>query len=251
MDPHSRQLDPGEPGGHSPDKQSRRLGQAVSVVAIDNLYGPDGRLEAVLNTGHDDARYAALLCHPYPPAGGTMHNKVVYNAMKVFSGLGLPVLRFNFRGVGLSEGTFDHGHGEVDDARAALSWLEHHYKRPILLGGFSFGANVALRAGCGDLRVEGLVGLGLPIRAEGRDYTYDFLPQCAMPKLFISGDQDPFAPRRAVEEVLSHATPPTQAIWIEGAEHFFQGVPESPEPKLHRMRAELDRWLRQTFGLGD
>src|SRR5271170_3989845 len=95
-----------------------------SVRTIDDLYGPAGRLETVLNSGRADAAYAALVCHPHPKGGGTMHNKVVYHAMKAFSAFGLPVLRFNFRGVGLSEGEHDDGHGEQNDVRAAVEWLE-------------------------------------------------------------------------------------------------------------------------------
>ena len=219
------------------------------IVAVDTLHGPAGRLEALLNTGRPDAPYTTLVCHPYPPAGGTMHNKVVYNAMKAFSGLGLPVLRFNFRGVGLSEGTFDHGHGEQNDIRAALSWLEHNFKLPILFAGFSFGSHVGLRACCGDVRVKGLIGLGLPVQADGRDYTYGFLPRCVVPKLFVSGDHDQFGPRKIMETVLAHAPEPKRMVWIEGAEHFFQGIPGSPAPKLDRMRAEMDSWLRSEFNL--
>jgi alpha/beta superfamily hydrolase len=220
------------------------------IRSIENLFGPDGRLEAILNTGRDDAPYTALVCHPYPPAGGTLHNKVVYNAMKVFSSFGLPVLRFNFRGVGLSEGAFDNGHGEQNDVRAALSWLEHNFNnRPILFAGFSFGSHVGLRACCGDVRVKGLVGLGLPVRAAERDYTYGFLPKCIEPKLFISGDHDEFGPREVMESVLLHAPEPKHTVWVEGADHFFQGVPGSPGPKLAVMQRELHAWLQREFHL--
>ncbi len=112
-------------------------------------------------------RYAAVVCHPHPLFGGTMHNKVVYHAMKTFQGYGLPVLRFNFRGAGLSEGAHDNGHGEVDDVRAALDWLEREYHRPMLFAGFSFGSSVGLRACCGDQRVSGIAALGLPVSAGG------------------------------------------------------------------------------------
>ena len=107
-----------------------------------------------------------------------MHNKVVYHAMKTFQGFGLPVLRFNFRGAGLSEGTHDNGHGEVDDVRAALDWLQREYQLPILFAGFSFGSSVGLRACCGDQRVKGIAALGLPVRAGGREYHYSFLADC-------------------------------------------------------------------------
>jgi alpha/beta superfamily hydrolase len=219
------------------------------VQAIEDLSGPAGKLEAILNGGRNDALYAALVCHPHPLGGGTMHNKVVYHAMKVFSGLGLPVLRFNFRGVGLSEGEFDHGRGELDDAKAALEWLSERLHLPVLLAGFSFGSFVGMQAGCGDPRVRGLVGLGVPYRAEGRSYTYEFLEQCLQPKLFISGTEDQFGPRNAVEPMLERAADPKRIVWIEGAEHFFQGTPSSPGAKLDRMQASMRQWLDEEFGL--
>src|SRR5580698_7875497 len=187
------------------------------IRSLDDLYGPAGRLEALLNSGRDDAPYSALICHPHPAGGGTMHNKVVYHAMKAFSALGIPVLRFNFRGVGLSEGEHDHGDGEQNDVRAALSWLEYNFdKRPILFAGFSFGSYVGLRACCGDVRVKGLIGLGLPVRAAGRDYEYGFLPKCIEPKLFISGDHDEFGPREVLDGVFERAPEPRRLVWIEG-----------------------------------
>src|SRR5882724_11336749 len=110
------------------------------IRSIEDLRGPTGRLEAILNTGCDDAPYAALVCHPHPMGGGTMHNKVVYHTMKAFSSFGLPVLRFNFRSVGLSEGVHDEGHGEQEDVQAALNWVERNLNLPILFAGFSFGS---------------------------------------------------------------------------------------------------------------
>jgi hypothetical protein len=219
------------------------------IRSIDDLRGPAGRLEAVLNTGRDDARYAVVVCHPYPPAGGTMHNKVVYNAMKTFSSFGLPVVRFNFRGVGLSEGSFDDARGEQDDVRAVLDWMDKNLQPPILLAGFSFGSYVGLRASCGDARVKGLVGLGLPVRAAGRDYSYDFLHRCVCPKLFISGDHDQFCPREVMEKVLETAPQPKRLFWVEGGDHFFQGVPGSPGPKLDVMQGHLRDWLREEWRL--
>jgi len=222
---------------------------ATHLRSIDDLHSPAGKLEAVLNTGRDDAPYAALVCHPHPLGGGTMHNKVVYHAMKVFTSLGLPVLRFNFRGVGLSEGSFDEGKGEQDDVRAALNWLEDNLNKPILFAGFSFGSHVGLRSCCGDPRVKALICLGLPVHADGRDYTYGFLPQCSQPKLFISGDHDPYGPHAQVEQVVETATEPKRLVWIEGAEHFFQGIPSSPNPKLGLMQEAIRTWLKEQFGL--
>jgi uncharacterized protein len=221
------------------------------VQSVEDLHGRAGRLEAILNGGREGAPYAALVCHPHPLGGGTMHNKVVYHAMKVFSGLGLPVLRFNFRGVGLSEGTHDHGHGELEDARAALDWLDNSFHLPILLAGFSFGSFIGLNAGCGDARVQGLIALGVPHLAEGRSYTYEVLEHCTQPKLFISGSADQFGPRMLVEPILKRSADPKQIVWIEGAEHFFQGVPESPSPKLGLMQDAMRQWLSETFNLND
>jgi uncharacterized protein len=234
----------------TPDKlESMTQTSTSQIKSIDDLRGPAGRLEALLNTGRDDAPYAALVCHPHPHGGGTMHNKVVYHAMKAFSSFGIPVLRFNFRSVGLSEGAHDEGHGEQDDVKAALNWIEHNLDRPVLFAGFSFGSNVGLRACCGDPRVKGLVGLGLPVRAEGRDYTYGFLPKCTEPKLFISGDQDQYGPRDVLEGVFERAPEPKQLVWIAGADHFFQGTTDSPGPKLDLMQQAIRSWLQGVIGL--
>ncbi len=221
------------------------------VRAIENLQGPAGRLEAILNTGAPDSPYTALIAHPHPPSGGTMHNKVVYHTMKAFTHFGVPTLRFNFRGTGASEGTHDEGRGEVDDVKAALHWLDAYFGKPVLFAGFSFGSNVGFRACCGDVRVVGLVGLGLPVRAAGRDYHYRFLPHCAPPKLFLSGDHDEFCPQAVLDGFLELAPEPKQRIMIEGADHFFQGIPDSPRPKLDVMQAHLRGWLAEQFGLAE
>lgn len=220
------------------------------VKAVEDLRGPAGRLEAVLNTGREDALYAAVIAHPHPPSGGTMHTKVVYHAAKAFSSFGLPVLRFNFRGAGRSEGIHDDGYGEVEDVRAGVNWLVEKYGLPVIFAGFSFGANVGLRACCGDARVSGLVGLGLPVRALGRDYSYGFLPGCgSVPKLFVSGDHDEFSPRGVLESVLVAAAEPKRIVWVKGADHFFAGTDESPESKLRVMGGEIRSWLAEEFGL--
>jgi len=228
---------------------SHMLDTASQVRSLDDLRGPSGRLEALLNSGRPDAPFSALVCHPHPAGGGTMHNKVVYHAMKALTSFGLPVLRFNFRGVGLSQGKHDHGHGEQDDVRAALGWLDAEFHRPILFAGFSFGAQIGLRVCCGDARVAGLIALGLPVRAGGRDFTYGFLSQCSAPKLFINGDHDQFAPRDLLTAVCQRAPEPKRLVWIEGADHLFQGTNESPDAKLNRMQAEMRSWLQETFVL--
>lgn len=219
------------------------------VQPVENLRGPAGRLDALLNTGAPDAPFAAVVAHPHPLGGGTMHNKVVYHTAKALTFYGLPVLRFNFRGTGLSEGTHDEGRGEVDDVRAALDWLATHFPgKPLLFAGFSFGSNVGLRAVCGDPRIAGMIGIGLPVQAAGRNYRYDFLSQCgAVPKLFVSGDHDEFSPRGTLEGFLVSAPDPKRIVWIPDADHFFAGTPASPSPKLDAFSAAIRTWLLDTF----
>src|SRR5271168_697255 len=127
------------------------------------LEGPAGRLEALLNAGASDAAYAAVVCHPHPLYGGTLHNKVVFHAMKALNSFGFPVLRFNFRGTGLSQGEHGHGNGELDDVRAALDWIDAEFHLPLIFAGFSFGAAVGLRAAYSDARVKALIGVGTPV----------------------------------------------------------------------------------------
>jgi hypothetical protein len=187
------------------------------------LQGPAGRLEGLLNEGQPDSTHAALVCHPHPLYGGTMHNKVVYHAMKTLHSFGFPVLRFNFRGAGVSEGAHDAGRGEVDDVRAALDWLDAEFHLPIIFCGFSFGAATGLRASCPDDRVKGLISLGTPVAAEGRAYTYQFLQSCTKPKLFVSGSQDQFGPQASLRNVYDLAAPPKELVIVQGADHFFEG----------------------------
>jgi len=216
------------------------MNQNHILRSIDDLRGPAGRIEALLNTGQPDAPYSAVVCHPHPLFGGTMHNKVVYHVMKAFQAYGLPVLRFNFRGAGLSEGTHDNGHGERDDLRAALDWVQQEYARPILFAGFSFGSSVGLRTCCGDARVKGIAALGLPVRAGGREYHYSFLAGCTQPKLFISGAHDEYGPQAEVEAVVNTAAPPATLVMVPGADHFFAG-------KLNQMQVALSDWLQAHF----
>jgi alpha/beta superfamily hydrolase len=201
------------------------------------IAGPAGRLEALLNAGEDNATLAALVCHPHPLFGGTLHNKVVYAAMKALNGVGLPVLRFNFRGAGLSEGVHDNGHGEGDDVRAALDWLNREFHLPLIFAGFSFGAAVGLRVACPDARVRALISLGTPVQAEGRAYQYYFLRDCAKPKLFVSGGRDQYGPRAELERVVAAAAEPRQLVIVEGADHFF-------ESRLQEVRNAITTWMR-------
>ena len=214
----------------------------MSVPEIRSLFlrGPAGKLEALLNQGQSDATHAALVCHPHPMYGGTMHNKVVYHAMKALNSFGFPVLRFNFRNAGLSEGVHDHGKGEIDDVRAGLDWLDAEFHLPIIFCGFSFGAATGLRVACPDERVVGVISLGTPVAAEGRLYTYKFLEGCNRPKLFISGSRDQFGPEENLRQLFALAPEPKQLVLVEGADHFFEG-------HLARMQAAIREWTASHF----
>jgi alpha/beta superfamily hydrolase len=211
------------------------------------LEGKAGRLEAVLNLptaneGAADSLLCAVVCHPHPAGGGTMHNKVVYHAMKTLTGLGIPVLRFNFRGVGASEGSHDEGRGEQDDVRTVLDWLTTEFARPILFVGFSFGSSVGMRACCPDQRVPALVALGLPVGVYDRKYEYPWLASCDKPKLFISGSRDEYGPQEGVEAIVQRAAGDNTLVWVPGADHFFQAA---EGPKLALMQAALKAWVEE------
>jgi len=203
------------------------------------LEGPAGRLEALLNQGTEQAKYAALVCHPHPLYGGTMHNKVVFHTMKALNSFGFPVLRFNFRGAGLSQGEHDNGSGEVEDVRVGLDWLDREFHLPIVLAGFSFGAAVGLRAACTDPRVKAVIGLGIPVvPADERSYDFDFLRTCSNPKLFVSGSRDQFGPAARLQAVAESLPEPKKLVVIEGADHFFEG-------RLRELREAIELWLRE------
>jgi alpha/beta superfamily hydrolase len=204
-----------------------------------SLAGPAGRLEALLNAGAPGATRAALVCHPHPLFGGTLHNKVVFHAMKALNSFGFPVLRFNFRGTGLSEGEHDRGVGEAEDVRAALDWLESEFALPIIFAGFSFGAAVGARAAYADDRVSALIALGLPVvPVDDRTYDFEFLRGCTKPKLFVSGSRDPFGPAGKHEALVGTFSDPKKLVRIEAGDHFFEG-------RLREMREAIETWIKE------
>ena len=200
------------------------------------LAGPAGRLEAILWSPSAGAvRMAALVCHPHPLFGGTMHNKVVYQAAKALDALGLPVLRFNFRGAGMSEGKHDRGEGERGDVRAALDFLASEYPGiPLLLAGFSFGCWVGLRAGCEDARVNSLIGLGAPVN--NADFSY--LKECGKPKLFVHGRKDQFGDAEKLRSLVNSLPGENKLVVVENADHFFAG-------KLNELHAAITNWMQE------
>ena len=185
------------------------------------LDGPVGKLEALLEPPDDLAPVeTCVVCHPHPLFGGTMHNKVVYRIARALRRGGSVVLRFNFRGVGRSEGEHAEGIGEIEDARAALDWLRRRYPGlPYSLAGFSFGSRVILRLGCELGDVARLVAVGFPAKSET-----SYLNSCTVPKFFITSTGDQYAPRDQMEALFTAIAKPKKMIWIEAADHFFAGA---------------------------
>ena len=185
-----------------------------------DFHGPAGRLEAVLMRPPAPAVAAAVVCHAHPLHGGMMHFKVVFRAAKALQSAGLAVLRFNFRGVGRSEGAYDHGAGEQEDARAALFELQDRLPGlPLVLGGFSFGSVVSLAAAARDARVRAVFALGLPLRMADPAV----LARVAPPRLFVQGENDAFGSGEALRALVEPLPPPREFVVVPGADHFFTG----------------------------
>jgi alpha/beta superfamily hydrolase len=209
------------------------------------LNGPAGRIETILwsvdpEAGANQPPLAAVVCHPHPLFGGTMHNKVVYQAAKTIHRFGLPVVRFNFRGVGLSEGRHDNGQGELDDVITVLNFLADEFPGlPLLVAGFSFGSWVGLHAGCADSRVTELIGLGLPV-ANFKTRNFAYLDGCEKPKLLVTGEFDQFGPPHELRAMVNSFPPSVveqTEVVIIGGDHFFTG-------HLPELDATIATWLQ-------
>jgi uncharacterized protein len=202
------------------------------------IVGAAGQLEAVLWSPAGAApRMAAVVCHPHPLFGGTLHNKVVYQTAKALDALGLPVLRFNFRGTGKSEGKHDRGNGERDDVRAALDFLASEFPAiPLVVAGFSFGCWVGVRVGSEDGRVVSLIGLGTPVNSTD----FSFLTRCEKPKLFVHGSQDQFGDVLKVQELVSSLPGENRLVVVEEADHFFAG-------KLDQVNQAITVWMTERY----
>jgi alpha/beta superfamily hydrolase len=187
------------------------------------LSGPAGRLEALLEEPEDmEPKEAALVCHPHPQHGGTMHNKVVYKIAKGLRKSGAVVLRFNFRGVNLSEGEYAQGEGETEDARAALAYLRERYpKLPVTLAGFSFGSRIALQIACGDhAKPRRVIAVGFPTVYRDRSY----LEGCTAPRIFVQSTNDQYGPVAELEAMVDGLPEPRRMVLIEARDHFFAGA---------------------------
>jgi alpha/beta superfamily hydrolase len=183
-----------------------------------------GKLEAILKEPRQtSASGIALVLHPHPLGGGTMHNKVVFRMASALNDAGLITLRINFRGVGQSTGEHDEGRGELEDVRAALQYIAQTFpQRPVMVAGFSFGARVGLEVGISDERARNLISIGTPVNK----YDFSFLEACSKPILFVHGDQDEFGDvstlRTLVDKIAQHNASVEFHI-VKGAGHFFEG----------------------------
>jgi hypothetical protein len=203
---------------------------------IESLFipGPVGRLEAVLEEPEGASpREAALVCHPHPLHGGTLHNKVVHRLARGLRRSGCVTLRFNFRGVNLSAGVYDHGAGEVDDAGAALAVLRERYPcLPVTVAGFSFGSRIAVQCCQGARRVI-LAGFPTVYRQ------FDILDRCPVTRIFIHSTNDEFGPRHELEGLYQRLWGPKEIHWIEAKDHFFAGALDAFEEVVVSLGAGL------------
>ena len=200
-----------------------------------SIAGPAGNIEAVLDTPRDaDGTRVAVVCHPHPLYGGTMTNKVVHTLAKAFSELGLPALRFNYRGVGASAGSYGEGNGETDDAIAVIDWARQRWPQARLwLGGFSFGGPVAIRASA-QREADRIVTVAPAIQKVA--VTGVKLPQC--PWLLVQGDNDELVDAREVQQWVQTLGRPPQLALLPGVDHFFHG-------RLHDLREAVLTWARR------
>ena len=199
------------------------------------LDGPAGTLEALFEAPEQgELREVALICHPHPLYGGTMHNKVVYRTARALREAGAAVMRFNFRGVGGSQGKHAEGIGEIDDARVALDWLRGRYPGlPYTLAGFSFGSRVILSLGCDLGDAARLIALGFPAKRERPD----FLARCTVPKIFVQSTHDEHGPPPDMEAFFAEVAAPKRLIWVEADDHFFAGGLDRLEAALAGLAA--------------
>lgn len=227
-------------------------------MPVRDIAGPNGRLEALLDEPADtrgvDAgglvhtgltsglRAAVVLAHPHTEFGGTMHTKVVYRGAKGLARIGCAVLRFNFRGVGRSEGAFDQGEGEKEDFKAALDYMASRYPRsPLWAAGFSFGSWVALEVGATDDRVSALIGIAPPVATSisGHSYTFENTLTSPKPKFFVQGEADEVCPIEGMWTFYGKLEEPKELVVIDGANHLFEGKAEDVGDALEDLLSDF------------
>jgi alpha/beta superfamily hydrolase len=199
-----------------------------------DVYGPSGRLEAIYRDLQDPAAIA-VVCHPHPLGGGTLHNKVVFRAARGLEAANVATLRFNFRGVGASGGQHNEGEGELDDVNAAIEWAKKkHPGLKLIVGGFSFGGWVASRAACERPDVDAVFLIGTPVNK----YDFGYLRHCEKPMLFVHGTQDEHGDVTKVEK-LSQSVRNAESVIVTGADHFFTKQLEALEETMRGWGEEL------------
>lgn len=214
------------------------------MPVVTDLAGPAGALEAVLDEPSNPAgavRAAVVFAHPHPQFGGTLHTKAVYQGAKGLARIGCVVLRFNFRGVGASAGTFDQGEGEMADFRAALDYMAARYPGvPLWAAGFSFGSWVALEVGAGDDRVSALIGIAPPVATSvsGMDYTFPLTLASTKPKFFVQGEADEICPLEAMWSFYGKLEEPKELVVIDAADHLFEGRTQDVGEALEDLLAD-------------
>ena len=212
-------------------------------MTITDLTSPVGRLEALLEEPPGAARAACVFAHPHPQFGGTMHTKAVYQGAKGLARIGCAVLRFNFRGVGRSEGTFDQGEGEKEDFRAALDYMAARYPGvPLWAAGFSFGAWVALEVGADDPRVSVLIGIAPPVATSvsGQVYTFERTAASTKPKFFVQGEGDEVCPLESMWSFYGKLEEPKELVVIDTANHLFEGQTQEVGEALEELLGDFD-----------
>ncbi len=203
------------------------MARRIETLLLD---GPVGKLEALLEEPEEQEPHeAVLICHPHPLHGGTMHNKVVYRMARALRRSGAVVLRFNYRGVGRSEGSYDRGEGEAEDARAVLQFLRDRYPDlPFSLAGFSFGSRIVLKLGCEISGVKRVIAVGFA--ASYPEYT--MLGKCGVPRIFVQSTEDQFGPVAAMEAYFDTLSGSKRLVFVEARDHFFAGALEQFEESL-------------------
>jgi alpha/beta superfamily hydrolase len=213
------------------------------MPTITDLAGPAGPLEALLDEPTaSTVRAAVAFAHPHPQFGGTMHTKVVYQGAKALTRIGCAVLRFNFRGVGRSNGSFSGGSGEMDDFKAALDYVSGRYPGArVWSAGFSFGAWVALETGAQDERVSALIGIAPPVATSisGRNYTFEHTLQSKKPKFFVQGEGDEVCPLEAMWAFYAKLPEPRELVVIDAADHLFEGKTQEVGEALEDLLADF------------
>jgi uncharacterized protein len=215
------------------------------MTIVTDLRSPAGRLESLLDTPEGDrpVRAAVVFAHPHPQFGGTMHTKVVFQGAKGLTRIGCAVLRFNFRGVGASQGTFDLGEGEKEDFKAALDYMAAQYPgTPLWAAGFSFGSWVALEVGALDDRVSVLIGIAPPVATSVSGQPYDFsnTRRSTKPKFFVQGEADDVCPLEAMWQFYGSLEEPKELVVIDAADHLFEGKTQEVGEALEDLLAGFE-----------